>query len=1657
MPNDDVVLINELQRFRGKLLDLSLRNPLLNYRKSSRKTLQIVDELPDEVYRRLVELTKPMKLVADLALDAKEKRQASLNVADELSGKLEQLELLPKSSYVVTLPKSVDGKNEKRHSDDCLQTNLSSQKLQSLMRTIARDAKATIDETGINYLHLAIGFLKWKETSIGDAEGRLAPLILIPINVETKPTFSGTNEYYLKWNEDEIQSNASLRRKLESDFGLSLPEMNEEESPEVYMRRIETVAAQHGWIIERQMLLGFFSFHKLSMYADIAPENWEASGALGDNSLASRLIVGGSAGGGDGIYATDYDVDEHPIARTLDLPLDADSSQQSAISDIADGKSLVIEGPPGTGKSQTIANAIANAMHQGKTVLFVAEKHAALEVVLKRLSNAGLGDFCLDLHGQAVAPKKVMESLAKRLSRSISHQPGEVDPKKRLAACKQNLSNYLKDTAKIVGPYREPLYDLFWRVVRIRQSGGQVLRDIECDIDLDLDGFEQATASLKSFEKSLKDFQDPKDSAWWGFFPTELAPNESNRILDVLRKLGEFALRLEVNVQQTSELLGCSNGTACDFLSKLSVTDLIRLGSTKLNFGVIGLDQIVNPKSQQFGIDLQRAHTDFTETKTSLAKTLLVDVSDATASLSLMDADAWKRLEDFPKSLQVWQLQEVRIWAETTLGIAFKLVEWAKSMNVLGFVDVDRFDDFERAIQQIHLVQHPINVDQTSLPQSLHYDSAKTILGSAKAKWDTLTKRKQEIATVFHLASVPDSDNLVAILKKFRASSNGFFRAFKSDYRQSLAEIKQFADFPKKYSSKQILSALESLERFERDKKEFESDESLKRLLVNFFKGLDSDWDKIKTLMAWVQTARKLGLDPIRINTLLPQRDEICLKFSVKEMNLELANIKAQLSSEHSKSAGLDSLEGGACRINNLVSRLMQLISHLRQIDSTSRVLSDGRNATLADIKFVAEQIDLHRASLKSIEKAAISTDADEHAILNAIQSKQVNFKELVAWVTDFKKLNLGIHAFDNLTKFGPNIFCETLATTCIETQNIVSEWNTHRELIVGKAEVNRNWLSPMENGVLRSDITSMVQKLEAEKERLPAWISVCRSYSRCRRLGVSAFAMAGIENQSPGIGFAEMYQMTFLQKIADRELHSSQIGFGFTAAEMEDTRRSFQSIDRACMSAVPDEIVRKVTQRRPPEGNGRGRVVEFTELALIKHEIAKKTRHCRIRDLMSRAGTAVQAIKPCFLMSPLSLSRYIPSDQVKFDLVIMDEASQIKPEDAIGAILRAKQLVVVGDPKQLPPTSFFDRTDEDLEDDEATQFDNAESVLEVAMKSFQPYRRLRWHYRSQHESLIHFSNHRFYDSDLIVFPSAKGISSGYGVKHHYVSDATCLKGANVQEAEAVVRRVVEHARTTPTESLGVAAFNQRQAELIQDLLDKACDQDRRVAEAVDALRNLDDELFVKNLESIQGDERDVMFISYTYGPDPTTGRVFQRFGPINSEMGWRRLNVMVTRSRKRMEIFSSLKPSDIHTGPDKSRGINSYREFLEYAATGRMIEAGTESGREPGSPFEESVAQVVSSFGLEPVFQIGVAGYFIDIGVRKPGEQGNFILGIECDGATYHSSRSARDRDRLREEVILQRGWTLHRIWSTEWFLNQRQEEVRLQRILEAILKQPS
>ncbi|GIW99052.1 MAG: hypothetical protein KatS3mg111_2385 [Pirellulaceae bacterium] len=458
--------------------------------------------------------------------------------------------------------------------------------------------------------------------------------------------------------------------------------------------------------------------------------------------------------------------------------------------------------------------------------------------------------------------------------------------------------------------------------------------------------------------------------------------------------------------------------------------------------------------------------------------------------------------------------------------------------------------------------------------------------------------------------------------------------------------------------------------------------------------------------------------------------------------------------------------------------------------------------------------------------------------------------------------------------------------------------------------------------------------------------------------------------------------------------------------------------------------------------------------MGLIRNEVKKQRRHCRIRDLFIRAGRAVQVLKPCFLMSPLSVSQYIVPDAVEFDLVLIDEASQVKPEDALGTILRARQLVVVGDANQLPPTSFFDRVTDEVDDEEETQFDNAESILEVATKAFQPVRRLRWHYRSQHESLIQFSNHHFYDNDLIVFPSPSRDSGRLGVVYHQIEGGWFKKGENPEEAKRVVEAVITHLRRYPNESLGVGALNLKQSRLIEEILDAECQKHPDVMEAISRRQHLQEPIFIKNLENLQGDERDVICISCTYGPDPTTGRLMNRFGPINGPAGWRRLNVLVTRARQRLELFSSMQPHEINAGPEKPRGVIALRNYLEYALTGGSTGHQFVNEYELRTAFEHTVSRIVEKAGLVPVPRIGVAGFFLDMGVRNPNGNPDFLLGIQYDGPCYRSSKSTRDRDRLQDEVVLSRGWQLHRLWSLDWFMNQAYEEERLLSVLASLPK---
>ncbi|MES2207438.1 MAG: DUF4011 domain-containing protein [Pseudomonadota bacterium] len=514
-----------------------------------------------------------------------------------------------------------------------------------------------------------------------------------------------------------------------------------------------------------------------------------------------------------------------------------------------------------------------------------------------------------------------------------------------------------------------------------------------------------------------------------------------------------------------------------------------------------------------------------------------------------------------------------------------------------------------------------------------------------------------------------------------------------------------------------------------------------------------------------------------------------------------------------------------------------------------------------------------------------------------------------------------------------------------------------------------------------------------------------------------------------------------------------------FYGQSHEQLREQYQRLDKEIIRINGLKIAYDLSAAATlPAGTTGVKVADRTEMALIYHEMNKTRNHLAVRQLVKRAGQSLLALKPCFMMSPLSVAHYLEQGSIDFDVIIMDEASQLRPEDALGAIARGKQLIVVGDPKQLPPTSFFDQMIEDDDEEESlASVDGAESILDICQQLFNPVRTLKWHYRSQHQSLIAFSNFHFYDNSLVVFPSPyehgkynhadqSASRQQYGVYFHYVENGEYKERRNYPEALRVVKAAIATILEKPDESLGLVALNLVQRDLIHDLFDKESEALEAVQTYLARWNSNGIPFFIKNLEHVQGDERDTILISTVFGKTTASTRVRQNFGPISRENGWRRLNVLFTRAKKRLSIFSSMLPEDIAVDEKTPRGTKALRDYLDFARRGILVETDFNE-REPDSDFEVSVANVLTAQGYAVKFQLGVAHFFIDLVVRNPDQPGEFLAAIECDGATYHRSASARDRDRIRQEILESLGWRgrIWRIWSADWFYNPQREIERL------------
>jgi very-short-patch-repair endonuclease len=579
-------------------------------------------------------------------------------------------------------------------------------------------------------------------------------------------------------------------------------------------------------------------------------------------------------------------------------------------------------------------------------------------------------------------------------------------------------------------------------------------------------------------------------------------------------------------------------------------------------------------------------------------------------------------------------------------------------------------------------------------------------------------------------------------------------------------------------------------------------------------------------------------------------------------------------------------------------------------------------------------------------------------------------------------------------------------------------------------------------------ELSFRVHELLSQVRRGPTWAAFVNATLGLGKSAAEPVGNAAFEGAIPPTAIASAFERSHAADWLKRVAPGVPELCDFSAKSHEATRLDFQDLD----SKVYVEHRSRI--RETIRGGAKSRF----ESALAKHrqflvrEMSKQKRHRPLRVTMTEAYEAVRSLKPCFMMSPMSVAQFLPPN-AKFDLVIFDEASQLPTEDAIGAVARGAQLVIVGDPKQLPPTNFFSvqtgvvSADQDEEGNYILE--ETESVLEECLSAGLHQQHLQWHYRSAHERLIQFSNEMFYGDNLLVFPAAQYDGPDLGVQFEYVADGI-YEGAGLNQVEArrVAAAVVEHFKTASGLSLGVGTFNMRQQNAILDEIERFRREDSSLEEYFSRERH--EPFFVKNLENIQGDERDVILLSVTYGRNKE-GILRYNFGPLNRDNGGRRLNVLASRARQRMRIFSSIRASDIDPNATATKGPSLLRDFLLFAETGRIQHHRTSQG-ETESPFEAHVLEELQNAGYIVDAQVGVGKYRIDLGVRHAARPGIYLAGIECDGASYHSAPCARDRDRLRQTVLEVRGWTIMRIWSTDWFKDRSGTLDRVLRSLESL-----
>ncbi|HEX7152539.1 MAG TPA: DUF3320 domain-containing protein [Thermoanaerobaculia bacterium] len=1388
-------IARELESARQSLLDLTLRNRLLNYRPSRLRSIRVTGELPAEVYDALVLREKALefrgtgsrKRVYDAILDP--------DASDEAAG-------APVRRDFETWYARDSSSLETKHTDRYLQTPYDDESLAKKLFRVYHEGRSAVEEQGYTVAHLAAGFLEWFESD-DSAQPRRAPLLLIPAELERVRAGDFSK---LTWTGEDVFANISLIAKL-ADYGVVLPPFDapeEKSGIDAWLQKVAAaIARKPRWRVLSELALDFFSFTKFVMFKDLDPATWPDHAKLHEHPLLHTLF----RPVGDGNRDPGFDekrIDERLTARDLWHVMDADPSQMAVIEDVKAGRNLVVEGPPGTGKSQTITNLIAEALAAGKTVLFVSEKMAALEVVKARLDEAGLGPFCLELHSRKANKKAVLLEL----QRSLEAKP-------------------------------------------LPAAGEQLLDEHE----------------LLKRELNVYAAQLGEPAGALGLSPFQL---------------------LEKRQAALARLGNGTNGTA---------------GTEAHHPSPIGPIRPISPRPVDRPLlPIPRASA-VTAVQFAAAEKALREIADVMPLVHPAATHPWRT--STRDAMLPFQEEELRALLLRTRDAIRSANDCAAALaEAAGVQSPARAADVERALRAAEILARADAPTETALLLSSEWNAPNAAAEELVRRVEVFQRDRGALARTFNEAALEGSSGRE--LDEFARRASSLFRIFSGRYRALRKQLASLyvAPVPK---TPQMVADLSRLVEHQGVRDALRGDPRGRGLFGARWKSDHSDGEALRAFAEWLVEFRRE-----MVGQALTRRA------------VDVANGR---------------IDSGAIR--ERMGRLRTAIATLRNV----------LRELLADVC-----VD---------ERAAFGGAAGE-----------VTFAAL---------------------------------------DDVVEQWQSQTAALFRWSQFNAA------RKALRATPAAPLDALIAE-DRLPAE-------------RVLPFFEASLAESLLRVAFAERAALGRFSG----ELHEKKIA-------------RFQELDRGLTALNRARLSRRLYAARPHISGGAS---PNSEVGVLVGEMHRKRGHMPIRKLLLKAGGIVRRIKPCFLMSPLSVAQFLDPRGPGFDLIVFDEASQVRPEDAVGALLRGAQLVVMGDTQQLPPTSFFDRMaggDEEPPEDESAALKDVESILHQCARSY-PAKTLNWHYRSRHESLIAISNRYFYENRLRIYPSSIDGSDEVGLHFVHVPQGVYDRGnsgTNRIEAQRIAAAALDHYRRFPEKSLGIGTFNANQQQAIQEEIELQLRAHPEMESFFKSDRR--EHFFVKNLETIQGDERDAILISVGFGRD-AAGKLRMNFGPLNYEGGERRLNVLISRARERCVVYSNFRSAELALDETHSKGLFALKAFLDYAETRQLPAAPGED--EEAAIFADGIADVLRSAGYE-VRRAGRDESRVDVAVLDPRQPGRYLLGVLCDGPNYHRSPVARDRDRLRQQILENLGWTIHRVWSTDWYRNRGETIERLLRAVEEAKSAP-